>query len=405
MKTSITINQLLTFLFGVFASNTLKNWSKCMCQCLTNMELESVLKKYGKFIFKCILYIILLISFINLYLIDEILNYTKGSTTLSSRTEKVEFLEVPYMTLCFDPPFKPSMISKHGLPKHTKTFTDIYKALEGMDMEMYENFSYKYEKDFDIKLDILKFTNGSRLTEEIDFEIQKVVTFRNGLCHLIKYNVNLSVSNDKIRLHFSYKGHNSDTPESAKILLSSPRGWYGIIMDDWPLFDPAILTIPIEKQQALKWSTKVSQTDFQYMTGTEDFGQCLVEQIDRNSICKTKCYPFLFNFLPNHTLCNSNEHPCMFDMIVRRWKYRYECLHDKKTIQYKASIYPGWKSKTNGSEIFFWVYFDKSTKDIKEEVLVVTTGSLIGSVGGSLGLFLGFSFFTYFSGIIDKVWS
>ena len=104
----------------------------------------------------------------------------EGGTTLSSRTEKVEFLEAPYMTLCFDPPFKPSMISKHGLPEHTKNFKDLYKALKDMDMEMYENFSYKYGKDFDIKLDILKFTNGSRLTEQIDFEIRKVVTFRSG---------------------------------------------------------------------------------------------------------------------------------------------------------------------------------------------------------------------------------
>ena len=65
---------------------------------------------------------------------DEILNYTKGSTTLSSRTEKVEFLEAPYITLCFQPPFKPSMLQKHGLPERTEHFEDLYKALEGMDM-------------------------------------------------------------------------------------------------------------------------------------------------------------------------------------------------------------------------------------------------------------------------------
>ena len=339
-----------------------------------------------------------------MYLIDEILNYTKGSTTLSSRTEKVKFLEAPYITLCFQPSFKPSMLLKHGLPKHTQHFMELYEALNGMNMKMYENFSYGYGNDFDIKLEILKFThNRSRLIEQIDFETQKVLTYRNGLCHLIKYNVNVSTTDDKIRLHFDYKGHNLDTPESAKILLSSPRGWYGIIMDDWPLFDPAILTIPIEKLQTQNWVTKVSQTDYQYMTGTKDFAQCLVEQIARNSICKTKCYPFLFNFLPNHTLCNSNEYLCMYSMLVISWKYRYECLHDKKNIRYKAHLYPHIKSKANGSSIFFWLHFDKATKDIKEEVLVITTGSLIGSVGGSLGLFLGFSFFTYLSGIIDKV--
>ena len=241
------------------------------------------------------------------------------------------------------------------------------------------------------------------MTGQFDFESEKVITFRNGLCHLIKYNVNVSTTNDKIRLRFSYKGHNSDTPESANILLSSPNGWHGIVVDDWPFFDPTILKIPIEKPQEQDWTIKVSQTDYHYMTGIEDFEQCLVEKITRNSECATKCYPFMFNFLSNYPLCGSKEFDCMYDLLVLRRKYRYECLQAKKNIQYKAHIYPTMKWKANESSISFWLYFDKGTKDIKEEVLIVTTGSFIGSVGGSLGLFLGFSFFTYLSGIIDKV--
>ena len=366
-------------------------------------------KKYRKSFIQGILYLILLVLYINFYLIGEIQNYIKGSTALSSRTEKVEFLEAPYMTLCFQRSFKPSMLQKYGLPEHTEHFKDLYKALKfkgmDMDMEMYKNFSYKHEEDFDIKLTKLKFRNGSKLYEPISFEIQKVVTFRNGLCHLIKHNVTLSTTDDKMNLHYSYKGIESDMPESAKLLLSSSRGWYGIIIDDWPLFDPAISTIPIEKLHTQKMTTKVSQTDYQYMTGTENFERCLADLIARHSTCMTKCYPFLFNFLPNFTLCNSEEYPCMYTMLVSRWKYRYECLNDKKNIQYKTSARPGTKLKADETEFVFWIYFNKATKDIKEEVFVVTTGSLIGSVGGSLGLFLGFSFFTYISGIIEKVLS
>ena len=347
----------------------------------------------------------MLILYINFYLIDGILNYLQGGTTLSSRTEKVEYLQAPYITLCFHPAFKPSMLQKHGLPEHTQHFKDIYKALKfkGMDMEMYESFGYKYGEDFDIKLTTLKFTNGTRLVEPINFETEKVVTFRNGLCYLMKYNINLSTTDAKMRLHFSYKGLDSDMPESAKLLLSSSRGWYGIIIDDWPLFEPAFTTIPIEKLHTQSWGTKVSQTDYQFIEGTENFEKCLSELIARNKICKTKCYPFLFNFLPNSTLCNFEEYPCMYGMLVSRWKYRYECLNDKKNIQYKISTTASSKLKANVTEFFFWIYFNKATKDIKEEVFIVTTGNFIGSVGGSLGLFLGFSFFSYISGIIQKV--
>ena len=136
------------------------------------------------------------------------------------------------------------------------------------------------------------------------------------------------------------------------------------------------------------------------MTGTTDFEQCLVKQIDSNSECGTKCYPFLYNFLPNLTLCNSEEYGCMHNAL---YKYRYECLQPLKNVQYRTTIYPGFKQKTKRSGFWFVIYFDTATKEIKEEVLIVTTGGLIGSVGGSAGLFLGFSFFTYLSGIIDRL--
>ena len=366
------------------------------------VRFRNVLKKYLKFLIQCILYLILSIVFVNFYLIDEIVNYTKGGTTLSSRTENVEYLEAPYMTLCLQPPFKPSMLLKHGLPEDTKNGYDLFVAFQGMEMEIYEDLTYEFKKDFDIKLEVLK--NGDKSAEQIYFETQKVVTHRNGLCHLIQYNFNASTNDDKIRLYFSYKGLYSDTPESANVLLSSPHGWHGIVVDDWPLFDPTILKIPIERQQVQRaWTTKVSQTDYHYMTGTTDFEQCLLEQITRHSLCKTNCYPLLFNFLPNYTLCNSEEMNCMYNLLAEKRKYRYECLCEKKNIQYKASIYPSYKLNTTTTDFAFVFYFDKGTKDIKEEILIITTGSFIGSVGGSLGLFLGFSFFTYLSGIIEKV--
>ena len=40
---------------------------------------------------------------------------------------------------------------------------------------------------------------------------------------------------------------------------------------------------------------------------------------------------------------------------------------------------------------------------IEEETLMIGTSSYIGSVGGSLGLFLGFSCFTYLSCCLQKV--
>ena len=39
--------------------------------------------------------------------------------------------------------------------------------------------------------------------------------------------------------------------------------------------------------------------------------------------------------------------------------------------------------------------FEVAKKEVKEEVYVLSTNEYIGSIGGSLGLFLGFSFYTF----------
>ena len=58
--------------------------------------------------------------------------------------------------------------------------------------------------------------------------------------------------------------------------------------------------------------------------------------------------------------------------------------------------------KSNETGFIFEIFFDR-TRIVKTEEWIVTTLDLIGSVGGSLGLFLGFSVFTYLSEFIDKI--
>ena len=50
----------------------------------------------------------------------------------------------------------------------------------------------------------------------------------------------------------------------------------------------------------------------------------------------------------------------------------------------------------------FTIHIQTMTKDIREEVDVITTSGLIGSIGGSLGMFFGFSFSGYALYLLDK---
>ena len=81
----------------------------------------------------------------------------------------------------------------------------------------------------------------------------------------------------------------------------------------------------------------------------------------------------------------------MYSLLFEWRKHRYDCLQAKENIQYKANFFAGPRQKNIETNVTFQFYFDKGTKEIREEVLIVTEGNLLGSIGGSLGLFLGFS--------------
>ena len=370
------------------------------------MGLEGFLtemKKKRKVIFKAMLYFILLILFVRFYLIDEIRNFAKGSTTLSSLTKKVDFLEAPFITLCFLPRFKASVLQDYGLPSSKEVdFFAITNASGGLNTwKLFQKLGFAYGKDFNI---ILQSKIEWEPHKDIKFEIQNVATLRHGLCYLIRYDANVSIDNERIRLYFRFTGLNKEVPKSVKLFLSSPNNWHGLIADDWPLIHPLMFEIPLRKQIESRWIAKVSQTDYHYLSGTQDFEKCFIDQIEKYSYCPTKCFPSVYNFLPNFPPCNNSEDfNCMQNLILGFRKLRYECLYPKDDVQYKANIYPAYKTQSIGSDFFFMFYFDRGTKDIKEEILIVTAGNFIGSVGGSLGLFLGFSFFSYMSGIFDKI--
>ena len=91
------------------------------------------------------------------------------------------------------------------------------------------------------------------------------------------------------------------------------------------------------------------------------------------------------------------------------------CLNQKSFKQYTTRFEQvdfGSKEQDllNGTEdmnVQFNLYFASTVVDVFEEILIFDEISLIGSLGGSLGLFIGFSFFgyvtTFLNMIVDKM--
>ena len=60
-------------------------------------------------------------------------------------------------------------------------------------------------------------------------------------------------------------------------------------------------------------------------------------------------------------------------------------------------------SKSSNTSLKLWMWFDSNQLERKTEEYVMDYKDFLGSAGGSLGLFLGFSFFSYLSIFMDSI--
>ena len=108
--------------------------------------------------------------------------------------------------------------------------------------------------------------------------------------------------------------------------------------------------------------------------------------------CKTKCNFLSHNSLPN---CNSTEDQnCAVMEGLRRYRQEFEnCFKVKQFLTYNPAAYDmPTNPMLNSSTIKFSLNIEHLQKEVLEEVKAITVESFIGSLGGSVGMFFGFSF-------------
>ena len=76
------------------------------------------------------------------------------------------------------------------------------------------------------------------------------------------------------------------------------------------------------------------------------------------------------------------------------------CLRQKSINTYSVKVQ---QRKINNSEtiVAFSLNFPEGSRNLHDEVLIFDEIGLLSSLGGALGLFIGFSFFGYVASILD----
>ena len=125
--------------------------------------------------------------------------------------------------------------------------------------------------------------------------------------------------------------------------------------------------------------------------------------------CSPLCFPLNYNYILGLPACyNFNQTDCINRALYGNKDIlaaRYHCLKPKETVEYKGKPYENTYNLLNGSGIALYFQFNRLEKEVKEEIYVINTRELIASIGGSLGLFIGFSCYTYSAFFIDKLCS
>ena len=169
-----------------------------------------------------------------------------------------------------------------------------------------------------------------------------------------------------------------------------------------------------EKYHHLKMLSKCHEEPFYDCIATE------LDKFDFEGLCDKKCIPKLFRFGKNYTtpFCqNQMEDNCANGIIKKMvqnnqinnnnttQKFKSTCKKACNILQYSGNFMSNispFRTRDNKSQYQFYYEFANSENrcNIFQEYLIYDTMGMIGSVGGTLGMFIGFSMTGVISSLI-----
>ena len=372
-----------------------------------------IVKKISRKWSKSILYLAMLILFLKFYFIEQVLEYLEGNTTFFHIRESREVIkrEAPVILLCQDY-YLPSALHKYNISTHVyieHTLGSI-PNIHGMNKwDLYREFVPTLDQEilFYTKINETYYERlyeGSNMIGNVDVELSEVVTV-GGYC--IKISTNGS--------------HNPIVSQSSEIYMVPIHGletWDLLITgkNNWQVLvngiyehqtDHVHAKLKLGAGLSILSELYISPTDVKNLDGIENADECMVKELKKAN-CSFICLPVFLNFLNEHIpFCATNkDYLCMVDHLEKIRLPWLPCYSKKQKAftKYQGAVYHNFVGyvANNDTSWSFIIRHSSNEMTILKERYIMTTSDFIGSVGGSLGLFLGFSFFSYASDVLDR---
>ena len=370
-------------------------------------------------ILRALVVIILLVIFSFFFFLPVFAQYSEKLTNLAKIAEKAETIDVPTFTICTE--WKESVMKKYNIRPNVFFFPPGNDTNLPLNLRnLFDEITYKLSEDFSISIsgDLSKPKPLKVGRNEIkekgiirSFEVKENPTHGIGMCYvIIPDQIRMRPIQDTLTISTA-RNRTEGNDEISKLFLQiSSKDTFNTI--NYKTSDVMEQEF-VSNETYLKIDYTEENTEFIKDCSKTSISKCWAERfVDTKEFnCTNKCVPVVFrsameNIEHEIPECFDNsEEYCMLGVegYKIQEKLRSTCL---KQCQNKASRLE--ISKVKGGSIIelgqvqLDIYFTVSPEKISyKEYLIYDGIGMFGSIGGSLGLFVGFSIFDSLCPILE----
>ena len=246
------------------------------------------------------------------------------------------------------------------------------------------------------------------------YKIHSEMEIRNGeiFCNTIKLNINTG---------------DPDYPEAIKMVIASETNADGVIFTGGFLEGDVVKTkFDLNTQPRASTYVTLQQKNNEYLPLTSNCStenslfQCLADislELIMNGTCPTKCIPpinkSLLKFATKESklpLCHNHEDNfCVGHMLLQKImevNQLESCPKSCKQVEYIGKVINTdslERSWPENMDVEVCYGFETMRVKVDEEYLIYSFADMVGAIGGSFGLFLGFSFLDQLFVLLEMV--
>ena len=347
---------------------------------------ESMVKITPEIIFKVLEYIILfLLTTTSIFLSWEAFaKYQSKDTNLKRRHQEVR--KHPTLTICFNPTFDDGI---YGQDFHFNIYDNKEKLFE----------------DIEHKTNVLQ--EGANSEHEVDL----IAIFSSYYGRCFKINPRKHIVSKSFTTTITIKFRNSLSKSkipSAEVYFTSETNSIGIGRAYWYEGEELMVSVPVNRRKAIQ----ITEREFNYLeekqgcSNQESWYECYAKLVEGSSFgtCLSKClaHSIRHNGSENMMFCkqNTEEWNCSNKFLRHLRKDVIEngtCPRSCAITNYKGKITHDFAFDHKNTIAFSYYFAPPFISIIYEEYLLFDFLGLISSVGGTLGMFIGFSFIAIIS--------